>query len=318
MNHGSLFSGIGGWNIAADEMGWETVFNCEIDSFCQRVLKYYWPKAKLYEDIKKTDFSKWKGQIDILTNSFPCQGFSLAGKRKGTKDNRYLWPESLRAIQEIQPEWVISENVPGIINIEGGMVFEQVHADLEASGYEIITFILPACGVGAWHRRDRIWIVAYKNSNKRNTDKGKSNTKTNRWNYTRRICKDVPDTESTKCEQSGDTWTRRDRFTNSCKDVPHTDNQGSQRRNGRELSECSIKQSFGKGNTQDNGTDGQSESRLGRMVDGLSPWLDEPDIPRVATGIKDRVNRLKGLGNSIVPQVALEIFKAIDKLNQQL
>ena len=122
--HGSVFSGIGGWSIATDAMGWKTVFNCEINPFGQRVLKYHWPNAKLYEDIKKTDFKKWAGQIYILTNSFPCQPFSVAGKRKGTDDNRYLWEESLRAICEVQPEWAVSENVPGLITWSKGMVFD--------------------------------------------------------------------------------------------------------------------------------------------------------------------------------------------------
>lgn len=117
MNHASLFSGIGGFDLAAREVGWNNVFQCEIDPFCQSVLKYYFPKTVLYEDIKRTDFTSWKGKIDVLTGGFPCQPFSVAGQRKGADDNRYLWPEMLRVIRETRPLWVIGENVAGITNI---------------------------------------------------------------------------------------------------------------------------------------------------------------------------------------------------------
>lgn len=116
MNHASLFSGIGGFDLAAREVGWNNVFQCEIDPFCQSVLKYYFPKTVLYEDIKRTDFTSWKGKIDVLTGGFPCQPFSVAGQRKGADDNRYLWPEMLRVIRETRPLWVIGENVAGITN----------------------------------------------------------------------------------------------------------------------------------------------------------------------------------------------------------
>ena len=117
MNHASLFSGIGGFDLAAREVGWNNVFQCEIDPFCQSVLKYYFPKTVLYEDIKRTDFTSWKGKIDVLTGGFPCQPFSVAGQRKGADDDRYLWPEMLRVIRETRPLWVIGENVAGITNM---------------------------------------------------------------------------------------------------------------------------------------------------------------------------------------------------------
>jgi len=354
MNHGSLFSGIGGFDLAAEWMGWNNVFQVEWDEWCRKVLAKNFPNVKRYGDIKefneiiknsnrvRCNSDKWekesniRGQrksgtgnlqrtyrkerdfsIDILTGGFPCQPFSHAGKRKGTDDNRYLWPEMLTTIRIIKPSFVVGENVAGLVSMEDGKTLDGIFVDLEDEGYTVESFIIPACGVGAWHRRDRIWIVAYNNTvrcgNGRNAIKKGSKTRSKPFNRNERLDKDVSNTESTKCKQSGDSWTRGDRFTNSCKDVPHTDCQGPQRRNGRELSERSIKQSFGKGNTQDDGTDRQFESRLGRMVDGLSLWLDEPDIPRVATGIKDRANQLKGLGNAIVPQVALEIFKAIEQ-----
>lgn len=161
MTHGSLFSGIGGFDLAAQWAGWENVFACEIDPFCQKVLKYHFPNSTLYENIRTTDFTIWRRRIDVLSGGFPCQPFSTAGKRKGTEDDRYLWPEMLRAIREISPRWVVGENVLGIVNWNGGMVFEQVCADLEAEGYEVQPYVLPACSVGAPHQRQRTWFVAH-------------------------------------------------------------------------------------------------------------------------------------------------------------
>lgn len=164
LTHGSLFSGIGGFDLAAEWMGWENKFHCEWNPFGQKILKYYWPNATSYEDITKTDFTIHEGRIDILTGGFPCQPYSTAGKRKGNADERHLWPEMLRAIREIKPTWIVGENVLGIVNWNGGMVFEEVQTDLEAEGYEVQPFILPACSVNAPHRRDRVWFVAYSNS----------------------------------------------------------------------------------------------------------------------------------------------------------
>lgn len=161
MTHASLFSGIGGFDIAAEWAGWDNVFNCEIADFPRKVLNYHFPNAVQYDDIKSTDFTVWRGRVDVLTGGFPCQPFSTAGKRKGTEDDRYLWPEMLRAIREIRPRWVVGENVLGIVNWNRGMVFEQVHVDLETEGYEVQAFVLPACSVGAPHRRDRTWFVAH-------------------------------------------------------------------------------------------------------------------------------------------------------------
>lgn len=164
MKHGSLFSGIGGFDLAAEWMGWENMFHCEWNEFGQKVLKYYWPKAISYHDITKTDFSIHRGTIDILTGGFPCQPYSLAGKQKGKADERHLWPEMLRAIRQIQPSWVVGENVFGLINWNGGMVFNEVQADLEAEGYEVWPYVLPAASVNAPHRRERVWFVANRKS----------------------------------------------------------------------------------------------------------------------------------------------------------
>ena len=160
MRHGSLFSGIGGFDLAAEWMGWENVFHCEWNPFGQKVLKHYWPNAESFEDITKTDFTKYANKIDILTGGFPCQPYSMAGKRKGKEDERHLWPEMLRAIREIKPKYIVGENVFGLLNWNGGMVFDEVHSDLEAEGYEVQAVVIPAAAVNAPHGRDRVWFVA--------------------------------------------------------------------------------------------------------------------------------------------------------------
>jgi DNA (cytosine-5)-methyltransferase 1 len=142
-------------------MGWENVFQVEKDEFCQKVLEKNFPNTKRYGDIKEFDGTQYRGAIDILTGGFPCQPFSTAGQRKGTEDDRYLWPEMFRIIREIAPHFIVGENVRGFINWSGGLVFEQVCADLEDEGYEVAPFLIPACGLNAPHRRDRIWIVAH-------------------------------------------------------------------------------------------------------------------------------------------------------------
>jgi DNA (cytosine-5)-methyltransferase 1 len=161
MKHGSLFSGIGGFDLAAEWMEWENVFHCEWNDFGKRVLSHYWPKAISYEDITKTDFTIHRGGIDIISGGFPCQPYSQAGKRLGKEDERHLWPEMLRAIREVRPRWVVGENVRGLVNWSGGLVFDEVQADLEAEGYEVLPYVLPAASVNAPHRRDRVWFVAY-------------------------------------------------------------------------------------------------------------------------------------------------------------
>jgi len=164
MTHGSLFSGIGGFDLAAEWMGWENKFHCEWNEFGQKVLKYYWPDAELFTDITKSDFTKYANQIDILTGGFPCQPYSTAGKRLGKEDERHLWPEMLRVIREVKPTWVVGENVRGLVSWNGGLVFEEVQTDLENEGYEVQSFLIPAASVNAPHRRDRIWFVANTNS----------------------------------------------------------------------------------------------------------------------------------------------------------
>jgi DNA (cytosine-5)-methyltransferase 1 len=171
MKHGSLFSGIGGFDLAAEWMGWNNIFHCEWNEFNQRVLKLHFPNAISYSDITKTDFRKHENAIDIISGGFPCQPYSLAGKRKGKDDERHLWPEMLRAIREISPRWVVGENVLGLINWSNGLVFHEVQTDLEAAGYEVWPYVLPACGIGASHKRDRVWFIAHANQVRLSTAK---------------------------------------------------------------------------------------------------------------------------------------------------
>ena len=188
MTHASVFSGIGGPEVAATMLGWENLFHCEINPFGRRVLDYWYPNSKSYEDITTTDFTEWRGRVDVLTGGFPCQPFSYAGRRRGAEDDRYLWPSMYRAIDEIQPTWVVAENVAGILTmVEQGEVskvagsaslfdafddlrgryelretftLQRICADLESHGYAVQPVLVPACAVGAPHRRDRVFIVA--------------------------------------------------------------------------------------------------------------------------------------------------------------
>jgi DNA (cytosine-5)-methyltransferase 1 len=161
MKHGSLFSGIGGFDLAAEWAGWENVFHCEWNPFGQKVLKHYWPNAESFNDINTSDFTKYANKLDILTGGFPCQPFSSTGKRRGKDDPRHLWPRMLEVISTIKPRWVVGENVHGLLNWSGGLVFQEVITDLENQGYSVQSFLLPAAGVGAIHKRNRIWFVAY-------------------------------------------------------------------------------------------------------------------------------------------------------------
>ncbi|MCP4605863.1 MAG: DNA (cytosine-5-)-methyltransferase, partial [Proteobacteria bacterium] len=160
MTHGSLFSGIGGFDLAAEWSGFTNLFNCEWEEFPRKVLKHHFPNAEQFGDIKEFNATTYSGRLDILSGGFPCQPFSVAGKRKGSEDERHLWPEMLRVIGECKPRWVVGENVRGLVNWSNGLVFQEVCSDLEALGYSVQSFIIPACATGAPHRRDRVWIVA--------------------------------------------------------------------------------------------------------------------------------------------------------------
>ena len=166
MKQGELFAGIGGFGLAGRWAGIESVFQVEIDQFCQKVLKKNFPNAQQFGDIREFDGRQFAGAIDIISGGFPCQPYSQNGERRGKDDERHLWPEMLRIIREIQPRWIVGENVRGLVDWSAGLVFDEVQAELEASGYQVTAFILPAASVGAPHERYRTWIVAHSERNR--------------------------------------------------------------------------------------------------------------------------------------------------------
>jgi DNA (cytosine-5)-methyltransferase 1 len=321
MKHGSLFSGIGGFDLAAEWMGWENVFHCEIAEFPRKILNHYWPKSESYEDIKKTDFTKWHGTVDIISGGFPCQPYSAAGKRLGKEDDRHLWPEMLRVIREVKPQWVVGENVRGLLNWNGGMVFHEVCADLENIGYEVQAFIIPASGVNAPHQRERLWVVAHSNGNECNK-RGQS----------------INGREINKLKNGSEIW---DKSTADGKqrDVADTNLHGFNQRNGNDKINASEKgfnalNDIDKAIMYSNGTSKQrkyiGQEREGKFNrpnsgngfdnfqnfptqspvcggdDGISNGLDN------ITFSKWRNESIKGYGNAVVPQVVYRIFKTIE------
>lgn len=315
MIHLDLFSGIGGFAYAADQV-WENVEHifCDNDKFCRQVLKKHWPNSKIYEDIrtitntkslrnkrnggamdetkekpqKQDDGTEFKcgDSITLLTGGFPCQPFSQAGKRKGTDDDRYLWPEMLRVIQLANPQWVIAENVRGLLTQSGGMVFEQVCLDLEASGYEVQPLIIPAVAKNAPHRRDRVWFVAKNTDSKRGSGRGENG---------RQILE----------RQSTETETARPSGESGYASNSH--NGRLERASSKRQKPANVVWDSGKPNWGKNWL--EVATKLCRMDDGLSPELDFAGWSKA----RHRVERLKSLGNAIVPAVAIEIMLAISK-----
>lgn len=302
MTHGSLFSGVGGFDLAAEWMGWENLFHCEINEWCQKVLRFHFPKSIQYDDITRTDFTPWRGKVDVLTGGFPCQPFSVAGQRKGQEDDRYLWPEMLRAIREIRPAWVIGENVAGIISmvqpgsevtvesqaslfdeadketlLEQEYVIETVCRDLEREGYSVQPVVIPACSVGAPHRRDRVWFIANRtNSRIENLQK---------W-------------QNCICGFESPSYASSERLERYI-------NYGMQKNKRRENLFWINSAGFGK---KSDWSDFPTQPPVRGRDDGLPFDVDHLAIPFT----KWRQGSIKAYGNAIVPQVAFEIFKAIE------
>jgi len=280
MKHLGLFEGIGGFSLAAQWMGWETLAWCEWNEFGQKVLKYHFPEAEGFGDITKSDFTKYANRIDILTGGFPCQPYSLAGKRLGKEDDRHLWPEMLRVIREVQPRWIVGENVFGFINWDGGLVFEEVQTDLETEGYEVQAFILPACSVNAPHKRDRVWFVAHSNG-------------------------DIINNEF-RNEKHGAFQIQEKRFNESLiTSHPERFGQSGSGRSEKQSSSETFRDweaSWTYSNDR-----WPLESPICSRNDGISSGLAGITVS------KHRQESLKAYGNAIVPQVAFQIFKAIQE-----
>ena len=332
--HASLFSGIGGFDLAADWMGWDNLFHCEWNPFGQRVLKHHFPKSISYNDITKTDFTIHEGSVDILTGGFPCQPYSTAGKRLGKADERHLFPHMLRCIKEVKPRWVIGENVRGLVNWNGGLVFNEVYDDLEREGYEVQSFLIPAAGVNAPHQRYRIWFVAYSKDVRYESSKT-----SNEWekyiqkdrNGIRTIPKsngeiwDVTNSNSRGLERTiTEGWNSKyvKRENGSFTQEPNVTNSSSVR-----LEQCSNKGEVRGEKTNAEGERGQSSFATETISGKYKPnWDNFPTkspicggddgIPRELDSItfsKWRNESIKAYGNAIVPQIAYQIFKAIEE-----
>lgn len=288
LTHFSLFSGIGGIDLAAEWAGFTTVGQVEWADYPTKVLEKHWPDVPRWRDIRELTYDKFVERtglrtVDLISGGFPCQPFSVAGKQKGKRDDRYLWPEMLRVIREIKPTWVLGENVPGILRIAGKTVCE----DLEREGYAVTVFSFEAAAVGAPHRRDRVFFVGHSKHD------GLSATK-----ITGSI--DATGHNNEKGQNETSEFTRAN-IARSNGVVADTDNQGLQGwENTRE--ECrdrkkSINQQFSR-----------CDTLLGNC------WSVEPDVGRVANGVPNRVDRLKCLGNAVVPQQVYPILKAIAEI----
>jgi len=311
MRHLDLFSGIGGFAIAVEAV-WPSsqhIF-CDNDNYCQQLLKLRFPNSKIYGDVKEIKFianSDWDRlqeqgkkqqtsghrqlfEVDILTGGFPCQPFSQAGKRRGTDDDRYLWPEMLRIIRLANPRWVIAENVRGLFTMQGGMVFEQVCSDMESAGYQVQPFIIPAVSVNAPHRRDRVWFIATNAKSKRGGRSAGKECGTEKWTL-----------EQSKSKRR-EIWSKGKRRAGN--------SAYSKSRKSWEQAEQERRENFERRSWKRSWLEVAAE--LCRVDDGLPAKLDEFELSKS----RHRTERLKTLGNAIVPQVAIEIMKAIKKAEE--
>lgn len=258
MKHGALFNGIGGFQIAAQWMGWENIFSCEINDFCNKVTKHHFPDCIQHGDITKTDFSQYADTIDILTGGFPCQPHSTAGKQAGSKDERDLWNQCKRAVIEIRPRYALFENVSALLTTDNGRFFNRVLSDLAEIGYNVEWCCLPASIFGAPHVRERIWIISYPGG--------------------------IPFSFGI--------------FNRGGKEKKRRDKKKKIRGENRFVSKM--------------GTTIYSRIRISKE------WLPEPQIPKLVNGLPGELDEIKSFGNAIVPQVAYQIFKAIEQTEKQM
>ena len=275
-----LFSGIGGFSLGLERAGMSTVAMCEKDPYCRKILAKHWPDLTIHEDIRNLDGKRYRNSIDLVCGGFPCQPFSVAGKRKGTNDDRHLWPEMLRVIKESRPRWVIGENVFGFIN----MALDDVQADLEREHYEVRKFVLPAVAVDAKHRRDRIILIAYSNSPAV-------------WDRTERQAQGRDNLQAGR-----KTITPNDGTAQSLADTQSERVQGL--RSGREQEPHAH------------------ERQELPMCESQRPrpayWEAEPCVGRVADGVPNRVDRIRGLGNAVVPQLIQAIGELVIEADKEM
>lgn len=348
MTHASVFSGIGGAELAAYCMGWQNLFHCEIQEFPRRILEYWFPNSVSYEDITKTDFSQWRGKVDILTGGFPCQPFSVAGRRRGTEDDRYLWPYMLRTIREVQPTWVVAENVAGITSMvvpgeevemgrtdslfeenyiyreESEYVLNRIWTDFESEGYCVQPVVIPACAVGAPHRRDRIWIIANRSDTrtenmqqKRKNDflsdessSNSNNVRQRQWQNEQISIGEFFGTSNlgVSCQTETLAHSQRNRG------YKVFEKNKSEESNGNGFDGKGNEWNFGTNRHQNRWQDFPSQSPIFSRHDGVPFDVDDLAI----SFAKWRKESIKAYGNAWVPQVAYEIFRAIQQIEMQL
>jgi len=329
-----LFSGIGGFSLGLESTGhFETIAFVEKDEFCQKVLKKNFNNIPIESEVRNVKGDRYAA--DIITGGFPCQPFSVAGKRKGTDDDRYLWDETIRVIRECKPRWFIGENVEGIINIQEGVVLRQVCDDLEKEGFEVQCIVIPASGIGAWHQRKRVWIIAHSNSNRDRYEITRSNGEekeiqrehreknSSTWKSIGADTHDVPNSDSIrhrrwssegctnerwsflpKEQEGGEMGSKAQRCDG---DDANTNSEGSQGHGVSTHMETKQRQVSSKNSIEEQQTWWEAQSSLCRNVNGISYELD-----------KDRANRIKSLGNSIVPLIARELGLAILKAEEDV
>jgi len=285
LRHLDLFSGLGGFSLGLEATGgFETVAFCDIEKFSRKVLKKHWPNVKQYKDIKELTYEQIKedtlAPIDIVTGGYPCQPFSIAGSQRGEKDKRHLWPDMFRIVKECKPTWVIGENVSGHIKLG----LDTVLQDLESEGYSVRAFSISASSIGANHQRERVWIIAH--SNMENTRQ-----------HGRRI------------ESTWDTESIGPRTSEETERSPNSDKVNGSSERASLVGESSDTNSQG---LQGRRSEQQlRENETERPTSWDSWWESEPSVGRVANGIPHRVDRLKGLGNSLVPAIPFIIGQSI-------
>lgn len=318
-------------------MGWENLFNCEWEDFPRQVLKHHFPNAKQYGDIKEFTATNYAGRIDILTGGFPCQPYSTAGKRKGKEDERHLWPEMLRIIRECSPRWIVGENVRGLVNWNGGLVFEEVCADLETCGYSVQPFILPAAAVNAPHRRDRVWFVAHSN------DDGTQRTPRGYASESRG--EGIQERDEVQQPHESDALRKLPTDTDSLGNTPPRTgkeikgngggNNGLSKKRREQTQRADGLDGFSGDSPDTDGAGGRQDNRQGEpgqfdQTRSVGNWENFPTQPPLCGGDdglskeldgitfpKWRRESIKAYGNAIVPQVALRIFEAIQEYEKR-
>ena len=318
MNHISLFTGIGGIDLASEWAGFNTILQVENDPYCLKVLEKHWPNVERCTDIRSLNGKKYRGTIDLLSGGFPCQPYSGAGKRKAFSDDRDLWPEMFRIIQEVRPTWVLGENVANFTNLG----LDRTISNLESEGYEVQTFNIPAVAVSAWHQRARIFVVGYAEHHGPPTSKeSRSTAKTGNDDKEgkdqagqpsgtggREDYESMADSASERLQGKFRSQSKGDgkRLANSSKAMADSQRigQSGQGLHGRP---CNPKEN----------TVGEASGSEYRSKGNSADWNAEPNVGRVAHGIPKRVDRLRALGNAVVPQQVFPILEAIATIHKE-